>query len=135
MAALPFSGGFGSMGFTGMRSMAQGDTPLLDLEMPGANGVATARALGRVYGAIANGGQIDGMRYLSAGTVAQLRGTGSMFPDLALGLPMDFNLGYHGLPFPGRHAGVRPCRSGRVALGWAVTQTAGWLSASCTTGC
>lgn len=118
VAKLPFSGGFGSMYFTGMRSMAQGDTPLLDSEMPGANGVATARALGRVYGALANGGQMDGLRFLSAGTVAQLRGTGSLFPDLGLGLPMDFNLGYHGTPIPGVMPGFGHVGLGG-SLGWA----------------
>ncbi|MUL48144.1 beta-lactamase family protein, partial [Mycobacterium sp. CBMA360] len=118
LAALPMSGGFGSMYFTGMRSMTQGDTPLLDSEMPGANGVSTARALGRVYGAIANGGQIDGLRFLSAGTVAQLRGPGSLFPDLGLGLPMDFNLGYHGMPFPGVLPGFGHVGLGG-SLGWA----------------
>ncbi|MUL63157.1 esterase [Mycobacterium sp. CBMA 234] len=118
LAALPMSGGLGSMYFTGMRSMTQGDTPLLDSEMPGANGVATARALGRLYGAIANSGQIDGLRFLSAGTVAQLRGPGSLFPDLGLGLPMDFNLGYHGMPFPGVLPGFGHVGLGG-SLGWA----------------
>ena len=79
---------------------------------------ATARSLGRLYGAIANGGQIDGQRFLSAGTVAQLRGTGSVFPDLGLGLPMDFNLGYHGVPFPGILPGFGHVGLGG-SLGWA----------------
>ncbi|MDR3660747.1 MAG: serine hydrolase, partial [Mycobacterium sp.] len=112
LAALPVSGGLGSMYFRGMRSMVQGDTPLLDSEMPGANGVATARGLARLYGAIANGGQLDGTRFLSAGTVAQLRGPGSLFPDLGLGLPMDFNLGYHGMPILGVLPGF-----GHIGLG------------------
>ena len=36
IAALPFSGGFGSMYFPGMRSTVQGDTSLLDAELPAA---------------------------------------------------------------------------------------------------
>src|SRR6201999_1046697 len=60
IAALPMSAGFGSMYFPGVKAVAQGDIPLLDAEIPAANGVATARGLARMYGAIANGGRIDG---------------------------------------------------------------------------
>ncbi len=59
------SGGFRSMYFPGVIAAVQGDIPLLDAEMPAANGVVTARALARMYGAIANGGEIDGTRFLS----------------------------------------------------------------------
>ena len=48
-----------------MKAVAQGDIPLLDAEIPAANGVATARGLARMYGAIANGGEIDGTQFLS----------------------------------------------------------------------
>ena len=65
-AALRLSGGFGAMYFPGMRAAVQGDTPMLDGEMPAANGVATARGLAKMYGALANGGRIDGMQFLSA---------------------------------------------------------------------
>ena len=60
LAALTYSGVFGSMYFPGMKSVVQGDTPFLDSEIPAANGVATARGLAKMYGAIANGGRIDG---------------------------------------------------------------------------
>ncbi len=53
------------MYFPGMTTALQGDMPMLDAEMPAANGVVTARALARMYGAIANGGEIDGTRFLS----------------------------------------------------------------------
>lgn len=56
VAALEVSAAFGSMYFPGMRSVVQRDIPLLDTELPSANGVVTARALARMYGAIANGG-------------------------------------------------------------------------------
>ena len=49
-------------------------TPLLDAEIPAANGVVTARALARMYGAIANRGEIDGTRFLSRELVAGLTG-------------------------------------------------------------
>ena len=48
-----------------MRAVVQGNVPLLDSEIPAANGVATARGLARMYGAIANGGEIDGTQFLS----------------------------------------------------------------------
>ena len=45
------SGGFGAMYFPEMRSVVQGDIPILDGEIPAANGVATARGLAKMYGA------------------------------------------------------------------------------------
>ena len=72
IAALEMSAIFGSMYFPGMRAAVQGDMPLLDSELPSANGVATARSLARMYGAIANGGEIDGRGYVSAELVAGL---------------------------------------------------------------
>ena len=65
IAALHFSGVFGSMYFPGMKAVVQGETPFLDSEIPAANGVTTARGLAKLYGAIANGGRIDGTQFLS----------------------------------------------------------------------
>lgn len=116
VAALKFSGFFGSLYFPGMMSVVQGDTPFLDAEVPAANGVATARGLAKMYGAIANGGRIDGADYLSARTVAGLTGPPNLRPDRNLGVPLAFHLGYHSLPF-GAMAGF-----GHVGLGGSV----GW---------
>jgi CubicO group peptidase (beta-lactamase class C family) len=118
VAALPFSGGFGSMYFPGMKSTVQGDISLLDAELPAANGVATARGLARMYGAIANGGQIDGARFLSADLVAKLTGVPSLHPDGGLFMPLSFHLGYHGLPIPGVLPGFGHVGLGG-SLGWA----------------
>lgn len=93
------SGGFRSMYFPGMVAAVQGDTPLLDGEIPAANGVATARGLARMYGAIANGGEVDGIRFLSREMVAGLTGRRSLRPDRNLFVPLAFHLGYHSLPF------------------------------------
>ncbi len=41
--------------------------------LPAANGHFTAGALARMYGALANGGQIDGVRLVSEGRIAQMR--------------------------------------------------------------
>ncbi|OBG91983.1 esterase [Mycobacterium sp. E3251] len=92
------SGGFRSMYFPGMVAAVQGDTPLLDGEIPAANGVATARGLARMYGAIANGGEVDGIRFLSREMVAGLTGRRSLRPDRNLFMPLAFHLGYHSLP-------------------------------------
>jgi len=99
VAALQFSGMFGSMYFPGMKAVVQGETPFLDAEIPSANGVATARGLARMYGAIANGGRIDGTEFLSAETAAGLTGRPNLWPDRNLGIPLAFHLGYHSLPF------------------------------------
>ncbi len=119
VAALEVSAIFGSMYFPGMKAVVQGDMPLLDSELPSANGVATARSLARMYGAIANGGEIDGRRYLSADLVAGLTGRPSLAPDRNLILPMAFHLGYHSLPFPGVLPGFGHVGLGG-SLGWAM---------------
>jgi len=117
IAALPLSAGFGSMYFPGVKAVAQGDIPLMDAEIPAANGVATARGLARMYGAIANGGRIDGTQFLSSDVAAGLSGPRSLRPDGNLVIPLAFHLGYHRLPFdviPGfGHVGLGG------SLGWA----------------
>jgi CubicO group peptidase (beta-lactamase class C family) len=117
IAAMRLSGGFGSLYFPGVKAVAQGDIPLMDGEIPAANGVATARGLARMYGAIANGGRIDGTRFLSRELVAGLSGRRSLRPDGNLLIPLAFHLGYHRVPFdaiPGfGHVGLGG------SLGWA----------------
>lgn len=100
VAALHFSGAFGSMYFPGMKAVVQGEVPMLDSEIPAANGVTTARSLAKMYGAIANGGRIDGRQFLSERLVADLTGRPSLHPDRNLFIPMSFHLGYHSLPVP-----------------------------------
>lgn len=122
LAALELSAAFGSMYFPGARTVVQRDIPLLDTELPSANGVITARALARMYGAIANGGELDGRRYLSADRVANLSGRRDLRPDRNLGLPLAFHLGFHALPIPGvlpgfGHVGLGGC------FGWAIPQS------------
>ncbi|MGA8123684.1 MAG: serine hydrolase domain-containing protein [Mycobacterium sp.] len=117
IAALRLSAGFGSLYFPGVKAVAQGDIPLMDAEIPAANGVATARGLARMYGAIANGGRIGGTQFLSRELVAGLSGRRSLRPDGNLLIPLAFHLGYHRLPFdaiPGfGHVGLGG------SLGWA----------------
>ncbi len=111
------SGGFRSMYFKGVIAAVQGQIPLLDAEMPAANGVVTARALARMYGAIANGGEIDGTRFLSRELVAGLTGRRSLRPDRNLFVPLAFHLGYHSLPIGNLMPGF-----GHVGMGGSV----GW---------
>ncbi len=118
VAALPFSSGFGAMYFPGMKAVVQGDVPLLDSEIPAVNGVATARALARMYGAIANRGAIDGMQFLSPELAAGLTGRRSLWPDRSIFMPLAFHLGYHAVPIPGVMPGFGHVGLGG-SLGWA----------------
>jgi CubicO group peptidase (beta-lactamase class C family) len=97
--ATELSGGFRSLYFRGVMAAVQGDIPLLDAEMPAANGVVTARGLARMYGAIANCGEIDGTRFLSREIVAGLTGRRSLKRDRNIMVPLSFHLGYHSVPF------------------------------------
>ncbi|MCV7008501.1 serine hydrolase domain-containing protein [Mycobacterium gordonae] len=112
-----FSGGYRSMYFPGVIKAVQGDMPMLDGELPAANGVVTARALARMYGAIANGGEVDGTQFLSRRLVAGLTGEKIRQRDRNLFIPMAFHLGYHSLPIGNVMPGF-----GHVGLGGSV----GW---------
>ncbi len=100
IAALQYSGAFGSMYFPGMKAVVQGDIPFLDSEIPAANGVTTARGLAKMYAAIANGGRIDGTQFLSEELVAGLTARPSLNLDRNIFVPLSFHLGYHSVPFP-----------------------------------
>lgn len=64
-------------------------------EIPAANGHGTARALARIYGALARGGEIDGIRILSPETIDRAIVEQSNGPDAVLGgMPMRFGLGF-----------------------------------------
>ncbi|MEE2853861.1 MAG: serine hydrolase domain-containing protein [Actinomycetota bacterium] len=115
------SGAYRSMYFKGLTAAVRGDTPLLDAEIPAANGVATARGLARMYGAIANGGEVDGTRFLSRQLVAGLTGERSLRPDRNLYVPLAFHLGYHSLPLGNVMPGF-----GHVGLGGSL----GWTDPS-----
>jgi CubicO group peptidase (beta-lactamase class C family) len=63
--------------------------------IPAANGMFTARSLARLYACLANGGEVDGTRLLSAETVRmasteQNRGIGRVIP-----ISMRWRMGYH----------------------------------------
>jgi CubicO group peptidase (beta-lactamase class C family) len=122
VAGLPLSGAIGAMFFPGIKSLVQGDIPFLDGEVPAANGVVTARGLARMYAAIANGGGIDGVELLSTDLTAGLIGNPKPWPDLNIGVPMPFHLGYHASPIPGLLKGFGHIGLGGT-LGWADPET------------
>lgn len=123
LASWAFSGCFGAMYFPRAKSVVQGDIPLLDCESPAANGVATARGLAKVYGAIANGGYtVDGPPLLSAGLVRGLTGKASYMPDVNLVLPQSWHLGYHRAPLRALLPGFGHTGLGGSA-GWADPRT------------
>ncbi|MEN0135084.1 MAG: serine hydrolase domain-containing protein [Rhodococcus sp. (in: high G+C Gram-positive bacteria)] len=66
-----------------------------DSVMPGWNGVFSARALARMYGALANGGTVGGAEFLPPGVVEQLSQVQTTARDYVLGIPMNWRLGYH----------------------------------------
>lgn len=98
----------------GMEALLEGDTPpILNTELGAGNGVCTATGLATMYGALANDGMVDGRRYLSARTIAEMRRIRSYQLDHALFyMPMLWHLGYHSLPMPGAHGGL-----GHIGLG------------------
>jgi CubicO group peptidase (beta-lactamase class C family) len=64
-------------------------------EIPAANGHGTARSLARVYGALATGGDQDGVHVLSPEAVARATEEQAFGPDAVLmGMPMRFGLGF-----------------------------------------
>jgi CubicO group peptidase (beta-lactamase class C family) len=63
-------------------------------EIPGANGHATARALARIYGVLARGGEQDGVRLLDTASIARCREEQSVGPDLVLQISTRFGLGF-----------------------------------------
>jgi CubicO group peptidase (beta-lactamase class C family) len=64
-------------------------------EIPAANGHGTARALARIYGALARGGEIDGVRILEPASIDRAITEQAYGPDAVLGgMPMRFGLGF-----------------------------------------
>jgi CubicO group peptidase (beta-lactamase class C family) len=82
-------------------------------EMPSSNGIGTAPALARFYGALI--GEVDGVRLLRAATVAAAREVQAEGPDRVLGLPTRFGLGFALPPMLG--PGLGPAAFGHPGAG------------------
>ena len=63
-------------------------------EIPAGNGHGTARALARIYGALARGGEIDGVRLLESASIDRAIEEQAFGPDAVLRMPMRFGLGF-----------------------------------------
>ena len=66
-----------------------------EAEIPAANGHGNARALATIYGALARGGELDGVRLLEPESILRARTEQVSGPDATLGqMPMRYGLGY-----------------------------------------
>lgn len=89
---------FDALGPRGISNFDFGSPESLRAAIPAGNGLFTARSLARMYAVLANGGELDGVRLLSANTLRQAtkiqRPTGrqSVIP-----FDMRWRLGYHGV--------------------------------------
>jgi CubicO group peptidase (beta-lactamase class C family) len=85
-------------------------------EIPSANGHGTARGVARIYSALAGGGAVDGVRVLRAETIGIAAAEASSGPDLVLGRPSRFGLGFQ-LTQPERPLGPSPRSFGHFGVG------------------
>jgi CubicO group peptidase (beta-lactamase class C family) len=93
-------------------------------EIPAGNAHTTARALARVYGALACGGEVDGVRVMSAASIERARTVQDTGPDAVLfGLPTRFGLGFslpsNGVGFGAASASAFGCPGGGGSIGFA----------------
>jgi CubicO group peptidase (beta-lactamase class C family) len=89
-------------------------------EIPAANGHGTARAVARLYGALACGGEIDGRRVLSPGAVLRAAseeafGPDAVLPGLTTRFGQGFMLAHRGLPL-----GTSPRAFGHPGMGGSI---------------
>ncbi|MHB1923773.1 MAG: serine hydrolase domain-containing protein [Acidimicrobiales bacterium] len=85
-------------------------------ELPAANGHTNARSLARLYGALARGGEVDGVRLLSEGAVKQAAAEQVCSPDAVLVMETRRSLGFM-LPVPGQPDNRGPNSFGHAGAG------------------
>jgi CubicO group peptidase (beta-lactamase class C family) len=91
--------------------------------IPAANGHFTARALARMYGALAHGGEIDGVRLLSAERVPVMSEVQLDWVDRVLMMPMRKSIGFfNGGTTAGQHGamGARTTAFGHPGAGGSI---------------
>ncbi|MGH7779465.1 MAG: serine hydrolase domain-containing protein [Candidatus Binataceae bacterium] len=86
------------------------------MELPSANGHATARALARVYGALARGGEIGGHRVLTPASIARGHTEQAFGMDEVLRQPTRIGLGFM-LSHAGARLGPNPHSFGHPGAG------------------
>jgi CubicO group peptidase (beta-lactamase class C family) len=94
--------------------------------IPSANGHFTARALARMYGALANGGEVDGVRLVSPTRIAPMQRVYTDAPDrVIMGMPIRKGIGFfmggktagvHGATGPRETAFGHPGAGGSIAF-------------------
>jgi len=78
-----------------IKSGAHNTSEWRQAEIPAANGHGNARALARIYGALACGGEVDGVRLLEPESIVRARSEQASGPDTTLGqMPMRYGLGF-----------------------------------------
>ncbi len=89
---------FDALAPRGISNFDFGSPESLRVAIPAGNGLFTARSLAKMYAALANGGELDGVRLLSAKTLRQAaqvqRPTGK---QSVIPFDMRWRLGYHGV--------------------------------------
>lgn len=97
------------------------NTPALwNATIPAANGVFTARSLARMYAPLADGGVLDGQRFLSEEVLAAAGKVQTRERDAVLGFRMRWRLGYH-------QAFVRGAEQPRMGFGhFGLGGSGGW---------
>jgi len=79
----------------GMSRFDWNDEAVVKATIPAAGGMFDARSLARVYGVIANDGELDGVRLFSPGDIARFSEVQNTRLDRVLPMPMRWRLGYH----------------------------------------
>jgi CubicO group peptidase (beta-lactamase class C family) len=85
-------------------------------EIPGANGHANARALARIYGTLARGGEVDGVKIFGPREIERCYTEQSYGPDAVLPITTRFGLGFM-LSQPGAQMGPNPHTFGHPGAG------------------
>jgi CubicO group peptidase (beta-lactamase class C family) len=85
-------------------------------EIPAANGHTNARALARIYGALARGGEVDAIRVMDPGELAACSVEESSGRDEVLLVPTRFSSGFM-LSQPGEEMGPNPRAFGHPGAG------------------
>lgn len=86
------------------------------MELPSSNGHGTARAIARLYGALACGGALDGVTVLSPESIERARTEHSRGPDEVLIVDTRFGLGFM-MPVPRAQMGPNDRAFGHLGLG------------------
>jgi CubicO group peptidase (beta-lactamase class C family) len=73
--------------------------PWRGVSVAGANGHGNARSIARAQSVVSHGGEVDGVRLLSAATIDRIFEVQAEGPDLVLMVPLRWGIGY-GLPQP-----------------------------------